>query len=145
MNWNVLDTVYIAAGERIVECILQQKDIFDGRFLVKEKTNTNQYIVDLNDMFKTPEECKQAFELKKEAEFNEFAANFGSVEAIIAHFLCKEMNSFNHNPTEIAAAISKASEHLHVDMWSYMEEYTKLYDAAKEKEIRQTIEDDMST
>lgn len=120
MEFNVMDTVYISTNGVVVECILQQKNIFDGRFLVKDKNSTNQYIVDPDGIFKDYKSCEDDMNQRRDAEFADFAAQFNSLEAIIAHFMYKDMKNINHNPVEIAAAISKASEYLKVDMWSYL-------------------------
>ena len=113
MKRNALDVVYIGTDDRIVECVVQQTDVFEGKYLIKERTNDNQYIVDEADMSSTPDEAKTAYEQRKSEEFQSFADQFNSVEAIIAHFMAKYINSFSPNTNEIAAAISKSSEFLH--------------------------------
>lgn len=135
MKRNALDVVYIGTDDRIVECVVQQTDIFEGKYLIKERTNDNQYIVDEADMSSTPDEAKTAYEQRKSEEFQSFADQFNSVEAIIAHFMAKYINSFSPNTNEIAAAISKSSEFLHLNMWDYMEKYL----AENKKEIPDEI------
>ena len=138
MKRNVLDVVYIAVEDRIVECVVQQDDVFDGRYLIKERTNNNQYIVDEEDMSSSPEEAKNAYEIRKSAEFQSFEQQFNSIEAILAHFMAKYINSFSPNTNEVAAAISKSSEYLNMDMWDYMEKY--LAEMKEEEHPNEVIE-----
>ena len=139
-NFNVMDTVYISTNGIVVECILQQKNIFDGRFLVKDKNSTNQYIVDPDGIFKDYKACEDDMIERRDAEFADFADQFNSLEAIIAHFMYKNLKDVNHNPIEIAAAISKASEYLKVDMWSYINEFAREQEEIANEQLENEIE-----